>query len=102
MEPCEAACQAQLDQMVTEITPEWQAEIAQALHQAWAAASKHELKVKERTVHIKLASLRTGAQPGSSMCRNDVLVAMSAAQGGAKCLRDSSVLGRWGTAAFCC
>ncbi len=74
--------------MSTEITQYGEAEIDEALTRAWLGASKHKIKVKERTVRTKLVNLCSGAKPGGSMCWNDVLLAIGDVKGGAKRLRE--------------
>ena len=82
----EATAQAQMAQLVCSRTAEDQTDFDKALEEAWASGSECRTVVKERHVRRRLENLRIGAQPGGSLCRNDVIIVMGELKQGVRCL----------------
>ena len=82
--PCEATASAQRAQLVSESSDDSKAELSELIERAMGVEER--LIIKPKHLETKLGSLRLGAQPGGSACRNDALKALSEVKGGLRAM----------------
>ena len=80
--PCGTTAEQVHDLLVTELSPQHQADLELALAEAWEAGSGSKVRVTESVVRKRIDTLRAGAQPGASRSRNDFLTCIAAAPKG--------------------